>query len=592
MPAASTNPSPHRRSPSPSSSLRGACALWLALFASTACVGEITESPSSAGAGGPGTVTPTGAPLDPTAPPPPATSGPTVVVGNVAIDPGRVVAHRLNRVEYDNTTRDLFFGLPLKAAAAFPIDNFAEGFDNNAQELGMSNLLMEKYLDAADALVKAAFADATVRAKLVPCRLDATDAAANEACAQKSLATFLERAYRRPVAADDLAPYQKLMNTARGDGDRADVQLQLAMRAALVSPGFLYRVEPDPPQGKTRALGDFEIAARLSYFLWSSMPDDELMRQARAGALQKPDEVTRQVKRMLADGRAAALVDNLAGQWLYARQIPELTPDTTLFPGFDAGLRDAIRTEMTMFLREILLGGGSALTLLKANFTFANRRLAEHYGLPEARTLGTDFVRVPLTTDRRGGLLTQAGWLTVTSHPDSTSPVKRGKWILSELLCIEPPPPPPNVGDLTRVPQTGSLRERFSAHTNDPTCAGCHSLLDPLGFGLENYDAIGRWRDRDSGAAIDATGTMPGSNERFATPAELATAVQKDSRFARCLTRKLLTYAVGRGMGSADAPAIDALTERFARGGHRFTELIELVAQSPLMTMRGGSSQP
>jgi hypothetical protein len=514
------------------------------------------------------------------------------MVGNVAIEPGRVVAHRLNRVEYDNTTRDLFFGLDLKPAAAFPIDNFAEGFDNNAQELGMSNLLMEKYLDAADQLVQAAFANTNVRGRLVPCRLDATDAAANDTCAKTALASFLERAYRRPIANEDLAPYHALMTSAKTRGDRPDAQLQLAMRAALVSPGFLYRIEPDPPQGKTRALGDFEIAARLSYFLWSSMPDDDLVKQARAGALQSPDEVSRQVKRMLGDGRATALIDNLAGQWLYGRQIPELVPDAALFPGFDAGLRDAIRSEMILYLREILLGGGSALALLKSNFTFANRRLAEHYGLPEASTLGNAFVRVPLTTDRRGGLLTQAGWLTVTSHPDSTSPVKRGKWILSELLCVEPPPPPPNVGDLTRVPQTGSLRERFSAHTADPSCAGCHKLLDPLGFGLENYDAIGRWRDRDSGAAIDATGAMPGTNERFSTPAELATAVQKDPRFARCLTRKMLTYAVGRGMSEADAPAIDALTERFVRGGHRFTELIELIAQSPLMTMRGGSSSP
>ncbi|HEY0715302.1 MAG TPA: DUF1592 domain-containing protein, partial [Polyangia bacterium] len=385
------------------------------LSAGPACVGEITPgSSSSTGAGSPGGITPSGAPLDPTANVPPPSNTPAVMVGNVAIEPGRVVAHRLNRVEYDNTARDLFFGLDLKPAAAFPIDNFAEGFDNNAQELGMSNLLMEKYLDAADQLVKAAFADTNVRGRLVTCRLDASDAAANETCAKTSLAAFLERAYRRPVAADDLAPYHTLMNSAKSAGDRADLQLQLAMRAVLVSPGFLYRIEPDPPQGKTRALADFEVASRLSYFLWSSMPDDELMKQARAGALQKPEEVSRQVKRMLADGRAAALVDNLAGQWLYGRQIPELAPDATLFPSFDASLRDALRTEMTLYLREILLGGGSALALLKSNFTFANRRLAEHYGLPEARTLGNDFVRVPLTTDRRGGLLTQAGWLTVT----------------------------------------------------------------------------------------------------------------------------------------------------------------------------------
>ena len=504
------------------------------------------------------------------------------------VEPGRVVAHRLNRVEYNNTVRDLFYGLDLRPADAFPIDNFAEGFDNNAQELRMSNLLMEKYLDAADKIVLAGFANAASRARLVPC-----DLVADASCAQKAMTTFLERAYRRPVAATDMAPYLSLFDLARSKGDNAETGLQLAMRAALVSPAFIFRVEPDPPQGSSRALGDFEIAARLSYFIWSTMPDDELFAKGRAGALKSTDEITRQTQRMLADPRAGALIDNLAGQWLYGRQVPEVTPDPVRFPApqFDAPLRDAMRTEMTLYLREVLFGDHSAVELLKSNFTFANKRLAQHYGLAEASGLGADFAQIKNTTVR-GGLLSQAGWLTVTSHSDMTSPVKRGKWILSELLCETPPQPPPNVGDLAKVPQTGTLRQRLAIHSQIEPCKTCHSIMDPMGFGLENFDAIGRWRDTDEGAPIDATGTVPGTGEKFSNPAELAAALQKDPRFARCLTRKLLTYAIGRGMEPVDDPALDTLSQRFASGGNRFKDLVQIITTSPLMTMRGGNSAP
>jgi hypothetical protein len=518
----------------------------------------------------------------------PSLVGPNVMVGNASIEPGRVVAHRLNRVEYNNTVRDLFYGLDLRPADAFPIDNFAEGFDNNAQELRMSNLLMEKYLDAADKIVAAGFANAASRARLVPC-----DLAGDATCAQKSLTTFLERAYRRPVAAADTAPYIKLFDLARSNGDNAETGLQLAMRAVLVSPAFLFRVEPDPPKGSSRALGDFEIAARLSYFIWSTMPDDELFAKGRAGVLKSTDEITRQTQRMLADPRASALVDNLAGQWLYGRQVPEVTPDPVKFPApqFDAPLRDAMRTEMTMFLREILYGDHSAMELLKANFTFANKRLAQHYGLPEAASLGSEFTKIQNMTTR-GGLLSQGGWLTVTSHSDMTSPVKRGKWMVSELLCEVPPQPPPNVGDLEKVPQVGTLRQRLAIHTQIEPCRTCHALLDPMGFGLENFDAIGRWRDTDEGSPVDATGVIPGSTHAFSNPAELAAGLQKDPRFARCLTRKLLTFAIGRGMEAVDDPALDMLSKQFSSGGYRFKDLVQIITTSPLMTMRGGNSAP
>jgi hypothetical protein len=523
----------------------------------------------------------------------PPTGGPQVMVGQVAIEPGRVVAHRLNRVEYDNTVRDLFYGtLDLRPASAFPVDNYAEGFDNNAEELRMSNLLLEKYLEAADKTVAALFASAPARARLVTC-----DPGRDAACPQAVLRTLVERAFRRPVTAEELDPYFRLVELARTNGDSAEVGLQLAVRAVLVAPSFLFRIEPDPPQGTTRKLSDHEIASRLSYFLWSSMPDDELFARSKAGALQNADEIGRQVGRMLGDARAGALVDNLAGQWLYTRQLPELTPDPERFPAevWDEELRQAMRAETHLYLREVLLGDRPALDMLRSSFTFVNRRLAQHYGLAGAGGMSADMKLVNLggaDAGRRGGLLTQGAWLTVTSHPDTTSPVKRGKWILSELLCQEPPPPPPGVDNLAKGPQTGSMRERLAQHSAKQPCLTCHQLIDPMGFGLENYDAIGRWRDTDDGSAIDASGTVPGTDNRFNDAAELAAALQKDPRFARCMTRKLLTYALGRGMQESDNPALDLLTQKFVAGGHRFRALVETIAQSPLMTMRGGNSAP
>jgi hypothetical protein len=520
------------------------------------------------------------------------TGGPEVMVGEVSVEPGRVVAHRLNRVEYNNTVRDLFFGMDLRPAEGFPVDNFAEGFDNNAQELRMSNLLLEKYLEAAEKIVPAAMASTSVRGRMLGC-----DLGQDSGCARRTVAAFAERAFRRPVAEADLAPYLGLIEVARRQGDGPEVGLQLALKAILVSPSFLYRIEPDPPQATTRGLDGWEVASRLSYFLWSSMPDDELFARARAGALREPDEIGTQVRRMLADRKAGALIDNLAGQWLYTRQIPELNPDPALFPEdvFDASLREAMRQETHLFLREILLGDHSALDLLRADFTFANRRLAVHYGLPDASDLDGDFERIEgegLTSARRGGLLSQAGWLTVTSHPDTTSPTKRGKWIVSELLCQAPPLPPPGADTLPPPANGTSLRERIAQHAAVEPCRSCHMLFDPLGLGLENFDPIGRWRDDDAGAPLDASGVVPGTDLAFRGPAELAEALQKDPRFPSCLTRKLLTFALGRGMEPSDAPAIEYLTGQFAGNGHRFRKLVELIARSPLMTMRGGRSEP
>jgi hypothetical protein len=519
---------------------------------------------------------------------PPGTGGPEVMLGERLVEPGRVVAHRLNRVEYDNTIRDLFFGLDLHPAAAFPLDSFAEGFDNNAQELRMSNLLFEKYVEAAEQIVPAAFADPEVRRQLLVC-----DPGAEAACAHRVLLAFAERAFRRPVRPTELGPYLSLIDSARQQGDSAEVGLQLAFQAVLLSPSFLYRIEPDPPAGSTRGLDGFELASRLSYFLWSSMPDPELFARAADGSLARPEGLFAQVGRMLDDGKGAALIDNLAGQWLYTRQLAEVTPDADLFPEdqFDSDLRQSMRRETHLFVKEILLGDHSALDLLKADFTFADRRLARHYGLPGADQLGDGFQRVPVEGPR-GGLLMQAGWLTLTSHPDVTSPTKRGKWILSELLCQTPPAPPPGADRLPVRSAGTTRREQLAQHASVEPCRSCHRLFDPLGMALENFDPIGRWRDEDEGQPVDAAGVVPGTNLAFEGPEELAQALQGDARFGRCLVRKLLTYALGRGMEATDEPAIDHLASGLARGGHRFRDLVQAIAASPLMGMRGGKSQP
>ena len=564
-------------------------AVWLVLTSLGGCTGEILDPPRGFGSGdrsgnglGPGSNDPANL-----APP---TAGPSVTVGEVDIEPGRVVAHRLNRLEYNNTIRDLFFGLELRPADAFPVDNYAEGFDNNAEELSMSNLLLEKYLAAADQVVTAALAAPQVRERLLPCSLEQE----GRDCAHSALQTFAERAFRRPLEEDELSPYLDLLEIAAEEGDGEEAGLTLALRAILISPSFLYRIEPDPPAGTSRTLNDFEVASRLSYFLWSSMPDESLFAHSRAGALRTAEQIRAQVARMLDDEKASALVDNLAGQWLFARQLPELHPDPEVFGdgAWDEPLRAAMQAEMHAFLREILLGDRPVTDLLGTDFTYANQRLGEHYDWQNAEDMGEALTRVTPGDDRRGGLLTQAGWLTVTSHPDRTSPIKRGKWILSQLLCQEPPPAPPGVESLEKVPTTGSLRQRLAQHSAVEPCKTCHALIDPLGFALEHYDAIGRWRDDDAGFAIDATGVIPGTDVAFDGAAELVQALQEDPRFFRCLTQKLLTFAAGRGMKPSDAPALDHFTDAFKKQGQRFRDLIEIVAASPLMTMRGGKGEP
>jgi hypothetical protein len=528
---------------------------------------------------------------------PPPAGAPSGMAG--PINPGRVIAHRLNKVEFDNTIRDLV-GLDLKPAIqfGFPDDNYIEGFDNNAEALTASPLLLEKYEAAADAIVAAsldATANAAARARIMVC----DPVAAGVQCANDILTAFATRAFRRPVAAAEVAPYAALLTTAAGLGDGVEQGITAALKAMLLSPKFLFRVERNPAPGQVGQLGAYEVASRLSYFIWSSMPDAELFQKAGDQSLTQPDEMQRQVKRMLQDPKATALVENLAGEWLGARElaVKEITLSDFMF---DDPLRAAMGQEATLFLKELLTGDHPITDLLHADFMVINGRLAQHYGYADAASFGDAFRLVKVTNPQRlGGILTQANFLTVHSQRDRTSPTRRGKWVSENLLCVAIPPPPPKIPELVPNDQAmpTSTRERLEAHRRKgSTCYGCHQYMDPLGLAFEHYDTVGRYRDTDLGAAIDASGEVPTTAVPFADAAGLATALEADPRLADCIVRKFLTYALGRSVNlnpqpmdaTDDVAGFADLKARLAADGNRLSPIIGRIAASPLMTMRVG----
>jgi hypothetical protein len=357
----------------------------------------------------------------------------------------------------------------------------------------------------------------------------------------------------------------------------------------LVSPHFLFRIERDPVEaGKTQKISDFELASRLSYFLWSSMPDDELLGLAEAGRLRAPGVLDAQVKRMLADKRAAALSDNFAGQWLETRNLDSVKPDPQKFPAWGPELRDAMKTETRMFFEAMLRENRPLSEFLDARFTFLNEALAKHYGIDGVT--GPDFRRVELATEQRGGILSHASVLTVSSYPTRTSPVIRGKYLLQNILGTPPPPPPPDVPalDEEKVGNSGSLRQQLEKHRTNAVCASCHNRMDVLGFGLENYDAIGKWRTMDGKFPIDVSGTFP-NGKSFSTPAEMRTLLKEDlPEFARCLTEKMLVYSLGRGLQRFDRRTVQDITRKLEQSEYRFQVLIhEIVNSLPFQARRG-----
>jgi mono/diheme cytochrome c family protein len=646
-------------------------------------------------------------------------------------DPGRVTMRRLNRVEYNNTIRDLF-GIDLQPANSFPSDDVGYGFDNIGDVLSISPLLMEKYLSAAEKVVRAAIVTpessspttyyqgdklanaggaergggrilASVGEVVIehefpkpgeyllrvraygeqagsePVRMairldgknlrtvsvraaeespegfqepvkvaagkrrfaaaflndyykpDAPDPgqrdrnlivealeiqgpmglhgklppshkrifiaqptpATRDETARKILGTFARRAYRRPVTAAELDRLVRIVRLAAKEGESFERGIQVAVQAALVSPHFLFRVETDPKpndRNAKRRLNDFELASRLSYFLWSSMPDEALFDLAARKMLQDPKTLVAQVQRMLRDPKAKALSEVFGGQWLTLRRLSEVAPDPKLFPQFNDALRQAMRTETELFFREIVREDRSVLDFLDGRFTYVNEPLAKLYGLPGVK--GDAFRRVSLAGTPRAGVMTQASILTVTSNPTRTSLVKRGKWVLEQLMGTPPPPPPPDAGELkedAKEKLTGTVRQRLEQHRKNPICASCHTRMDPIGFGLENFDAIGRWRTREGEHPVDSSGVLPGG-QRFQGPTQLISLLKakQQEQFVRNLCQQMMTYALGRGLESYDRCNLDAIAKRVAAKSYRFSAIVTEVVQSDPFRMRRG----
>ncbi len=409
-----------------------------------------------------------------------------------------------------------------------------------------------------------------------------------ERCAKTILSTLARRAYRRPVNDADLEKplaFYREAKTANG----FDAGIEAGLSAILVSPNFLFRVERDPDRVAANTayrVSDVELASRLSFFLWSSIPDDELLALAERGQLSKPAVLEKQTRRMLADSRAQSLVSNFAGQWLYLRNLDSFTPDLRLFPDFDDNLRQALRAETELFFADVIREDRSVLELLRADHTFLNERLAKHYGIDGV--YGSRFRRVSTSENGRGGLLRQGSVLTVTSYANRTSPVLRGKWVLENLIGTPPPPPPGNAPTLkdNTISATLSVRERLAEHRANPQCASCHTMIDPPGFALENFDAVGRWRALEEGKRVDASGGLPDGSKFTGIDALETGLLNRPDIFTGTLTEKLLTFALGRGVEVYDAPAVRKIVREAKGNDYRFSSIIVGITKSTPFTMR------
>jgi hypothetical protein len=411
-----------------------------------------------------------------------------------------------------------------------------------------------------------------------------------QACAKKIISNLTRRAYRRPVTEADLQTPLRFFK----EQTSFETGIEMALRAVLVSPEFLFRVESDPagaaPQSAYR-LTDLELATRLSFFLWSSIPDAELLDAAIQGKLKQPTILERQVRRMLADPRSSVLVTNFAEQWLYLRNLNSTMPDMRIFAGFDDNLRQAFRKETELFVENIVREDRSILELLSANYTFVNGRLAKHYGIPNI--YGSRFQRVDFGKDStRGGLLRHGSILTVTSYATRTSPVIRGKWVLENILGVPPPPPPPAVPALPEKVSTSkpmSMRERLAEHRDNPACRGCHQLMDPIGFALENYDGVGRWRSTENAKPLDVSGGLPDGSKFSGVDGLQQALLKRPDVFAGTFTEKLLTYALGRGVETTDAPAVRKIVRETKGKDYKFSSFILGIVNSTPFQMRRSS---
>ncbi len=479
-----------------------------------------------------------------------------------------VTLRRLNRAEYNNTIRDLI-GIDIRPGDDFPSDDIGYGFDNIGEVLSTSTILVEMYLSAADKVIGAAMQEPVARERILeppadtfplafrkyrpPVRAARLDKVFRDTPILEDpelkrqqhvydiLRGFADRAFRRPATHEELTRLLGIVLSAEKDGESPEASIALGLRTVLASPQFLFRaamIDDSLQTGFTLPANDFDLATRLSYFLWSSMPDEELFRLSVQGTLHQAETLRSQVVRMLRDPRSQALAENFAAQWLQTRRLKDFAPDRTRFPAFDEALRSAMLEETRLFFATIQEEDRDVRDFLDADFTFVNERLARHYGIPDI--VGEQFRRVSVSGTARGGVLTLASVLTATSNPTRTSPVKRGKWILENILGAPPAPPPSGVEALKEgqgESASGTLRQRMERHRNDPSCASCHRRMDPLGFGLENFDAIGAWRAHDDGQPIDPSGRLPGGRA-FRGVAELKAALRSQAARVRSLPRR------------------------------------------------------
>jgi hypothetical protein len=411
-----------------------------------------------------------------------------------------------------------------------------------------------------------------------------------EAAAKAILARFTTRAYRRPSATDEVDSLMKVFRAAKAEGETFEQSVKLALTAVLVSPQFLFRIEIDPPAALSATdpskpvvylVSDNEFVTRLSYFLWSSTPDDELLSLAASHRIREPATLEAQVKRMLLDPRSSALVENFAGQWLELRNLDDYRPDTKVYPTWDDALRTSMKRETEVFFENIMRQDRSILELLNSDYTFVNERLAKHYGLPEMK--GEEFRRVSLAGTKRGGVLTQASVLTVTAMPTRTSPVKRGKFILENVLGTPPPPPPPDVPALSEQPKDTSkatLKVRLEEHRKDPNCAVCHIRMDAIGFTMENFDAVGQWRERDGAFPIDSTGKLPEGTVLKGADGLRQMLLGRQNDFVSTVTKKMLTYALGRGLEFYDQCSVKDIEAAMRLNQYKFSSLILAIVKS------------
>lgn len=491
------------------------------------------------------------------------------------IDPGRVTIHRLNRDEYGNTVRALLFE-DQDPSAELPLDDESgNGFLNDADTLSIGVLLVDKYDAVSRSLAPRAVARAEFRDAYLACD-------GGRECAEQFVRDFGLRAFRRPPTDVEVTRLADMIETGSVDGDFDD-GVELAVRAMLLSPSFLFRSEPHAPG--VRDLDSYEVASRLSYFLWQTMPDQELFDLAAVDALADEETIRDQVGRMIEDDRFEGFFEGFLDRWLRIYRLEDYTPDEAYT--FDEELRQAFFDETTAFVEHIIATDAPLSELLTADYTFVNERLAEHYGI-EGIT-GSELQRVTLT-EQRGGLLTHGSILSVTSHPNRTSPVQRGKWILEELLCTPPPDPPADVDALLEEPEGGeplTVRERLAEHRRNPECAVCHDTMDPLGLAFEHYDPVGMWREEDNGHAVDATGELP-DGRRFDGALELAGILAEDDAYVGCVTEKLFAYSIGRSLQPQDYCIVQNVVDRAeARGGSIRAIIEELVIDDVFRAVGG-----